>query len=129
MSARPTRRVLEAEGAAAGGLVSQSSAEAGSAAEVKAALTRIAFAARRPSKGRLRWLRFPADRELQAKIAGQVARRHAELGFGDLPAEGIADDLGGQFGDRRAGLFASEPPQDRRVITADASQSPGRGEV
>ena len=40
MSARPTWRVPEAEGAAAGGLVSQRSAEAGSAAEVKTALTR-----------------------------------------------------------------------------------------
>jgi hypothetical protein len=40
MSARPTLRVPEAEGASAGGLVSQRSAEAGSAAEVKAALTR-----------------------------------------------------------------------------------------
>ena len=40
MSAFPTLRGPEAEGAAAGGLVSQRSAEAGSAAEVKTALTR-----------------------------------------------------------------------------------------
>jgi hypothetical protein len=40
MSARPTWRVPEAAGAAAGGLVSQRSAEAGSAAEVKTALTK-----------------------------------------------------------------------------------------
>ena len=40
MSARPTFRVPEAAGALAGGLVSQRSAEAGSAAEVKTALAR-----------------------------------------------------------------------------------------
>src|ERR1039457_2785443 len=40
MSARPTFRIPEVAGASAGGLVSQRSAEAGSAAEVKTALTR-----------------------------------------------------------------------------------------
>ena len=40
MSARPILRSPEAAGASAGGLVSQRSAEAGSAAEVKTALTR-----------------------------------------------------------------------------------------
>jgi 8-oxo-dGTP pyrophosphatase MutT (NUDIX family) len=42
----------------------------------------------------------------QAAARGQVAGRHAHLGFRDLPAECIAEDYGDQFGDRRAWLFA-----------------------
>ena len=114
MSARPTWRVPEAEGAAAGGLVSQRSAEAGSAAEVKTALTRnrLRCTSALHRAVEVATVSVQPTGSCRPRSPGRSLGRHAQLGFGDLPAEGIAEDASGQLGDGRARLFTRQPPQD-----------------
>ena len=131
MSARPTLRVPEAAGAAAGGLVSQRSAEAGSAAEVKTALTR----------NRLRCTsalhRAVEVAMVSVQPVGSCRPRSPGRLLGVMPSSvsetfrprALLEDHGDQFGDRRAWLFSRQPPQDRRVITPHAGHAPGRSEV
>jgi len=48
---------------------------------------------------------------MQAQVSGQVAGCHAQLGFRHPPAERIAEDDGGQLGNRRARLLTRQPAQ------------------
>src|ERR1700685_4378432 len=114
MSARPTLRIPGAAGASADGLVSQRNAEAGSAAEVKTALTR----------NRLRCTsalhRAVEVATVSVQPVGSCRPRspgrllgvmHSSVS-GTPPPGGVTEDFGGQLRDGRARLLARQPPQN-----------------
>jgi hypothetical protein len=66
---------------------------------------------------------------VQAKVSGQVARRHAQLSFWHLSAESAAKDDGDQFRNWRARLLTRQPPQNRRVVAPYVRHTSGRSHV